>query len=480
MTVGGDLLVGLAAQHVDQVLRTEGVTAGPGAAVDAGQELLRQHGAVDGLRGRQAVVAVAAGLGVLTKIGQQAHATAVGGFAQRQHGIQLAALQPLEFLAGFRRLDEASLLHHVVQAIGHPDFSRQAITASTPGLLVIGLDGTRQIHVCHEAHIRLVDAHAEGDGRHDDHAVLTLEGGLHVAAFGGLQAGMVGTGVKALLLQEGRHLLGAVARRAVDDARFPLVAIADEAQQLLVAIALLDDPVADVGAVEAGDEGLGILQGQPVDDLAAGEIVGGGGERNTRHRRELVCQPAQTDVLGPKVVSPLRDAVRLVNGDQCQLTAMQQRQTSLGQQTLRGHVQQLQFPLAQLTLDVGCLGCRQRGIEVGRCHTQLAQRRHLVLHQRNQRRNDNAHALAHQCRNLIAQRLAAPGGHQHQRVAATGHVFDDVVLQPPERRVAEHLVQDVFGVHPVFRVLRGNAGAVAAGWPASLRSARPADAAGAG
>ena len=56
-----------------------------------------------------------------------------------------------------------------------------------------------------------------------------------------------------------------------------------EAQQLLVAIALLDDPVADVGAVEAGDEGLGILQGQPVDDLAAGEIVGS--ERQARPRR---------------------------------------------------------------------------------------------------------------------------------------------------------------------------------------------------
>ena len=189
--------------------------------------------------------------------------------------------------------------------------------------------------------------------------IATLEGGLHVAAFGGLQAGMVGTGMKALLLQEGRHLLGAIARRAVDDARFPLVAIADEAQQLLVAVALLDDPVADVGAVEAGDEGLGILQGQPVDDLAAGEIVGGGGERNARHRRKLVSQPAQTDVLGPKVVPPLRDAVRLVNGDQRQRAAMQQRQTSLGQQTLRGHVQQLQFTLAQLTLDVGCLGRRQ-------------------------------------------------------------------------------------------------------------------------
>ena len=171
---------------------------------------------------------------------------------------------------------------------------------------------------------------------------------------------MVGTGMKALLLQEGRHLLGAVARRAVDDARFTLVAITDEAQQLLVAVALLDDPVADVGAVEAGDKGLGILQRQPVDDLAAGEIVGGGGERNARHRRELIGQPAQTDVLGPKVVSPLRDAVRLVNGDQGQRAAMQQRQTSLGQQTLRGHVQQLQFTLAQLTLNIGCLGRRQR------------------------------------------------------------------------------------------------------------------------
>ena len=51
MAIGRDLLVGLAAQHVDQVLGTEGMTTGPGAAVDAGQEFLCQHGAVDGLWG---------------------------------------------------------------------------------------------------------------------------------------------------------------------------------------------------------------------------------------------------------------------------------------------------------------------------------------------------------------------------------------------------------------------------------------------
>ena len=171
---------------------------------------------------------------------------------------------------------------------------------------------------------------------------------------------MVGTGMKALLLQEGRHLLGSVARRAVDDTGLPFMTITDEAQQLLIAITLLDDPVADVGAIEAGDEGLGILQGQPVDDLTAGEVVGGGGERNAWHIWKFIGQATQPDVLRPKVVPPLRDAVRLINGNQGQLAAMQQRQTPLGQQTLRGHVQQLQFTLAQLTLDVGSLGRRQR------------------------------------------------------------------------------------------------------------------------
>ena len=42
------------------------------------------------------------------------------------------------------------------------------------------------------------------------------------------------------------------------------------------------------------------------------------------------------------------------------------------------------------------------------------QRRHLVLHQRDQRRDDDARARADQRGDLVADRLAAAGRHQHE------------------------------------------------------------------
>ena len=37
---------------------------------------------------------------------------------------------------------------------------------------------------------------------------------------------------------------------------------------------------------------------------------------------------------------------------------------------------------------------------------------------------------AHQRGNLVAQGLAAAGGHEHERVAAADHAFDDLGLRP--------------------------------------------------
>ena len=54
---------------------------------------------------------------------------------------------------------------------------------------------------------------------------------------------------------------------------------------------------------------------------------------------------------------------------------------------------------------------------------------------------DHAGAGPHQRGDLVAQRLAAAGGHQHQRVAAADQVLDHILLVTAERVVAEHAVQ---------------------------------------
>ena len=74
------------------------------------------------------------------------------------------------------------------------------------------------------------------------------------------------------------------------------------------------------------------------------------------------------------------------------------------------------------------------------------QRADLVVHQRDQRRNNHCDALprllAGDGRNLVTQAFAAAGGHQHQRVATGHHMADDVVLRPAKTRVAKNLLKN--------------------------------------
>lgn len=84
----------------------------------------------------------------------------------------------------------------------------------------------------------------------------------------------------------------------------------------------------------------------------------------------------------------------------------------------------------------------QCGIEKCCAYAELCHRRDLVLHQRDQRRNDNAGTVSHQRRNLIAQRLAAAGWHQYQRVAAGGNVLDDLSLRIAKIAMTENVAQN--------------------------------------
>ncbi len=79
---------------------------------------------------------------------------------------------------------------------------------------------------------------------------------------------------------------------------------------------LLDDGVADVRPVEAGDETGGAVQAEALADVPARLRIGGGGQGEERHRRKELAQAAELEILGAKIVPPLRDAVRLVDGEQ--------------------------------------------------------------------------------------------------------------------------------------------------------------------
>ncbi len=376
-----NLVVLAAAQDVDQVAHAEPLAT----AVHAAQRLLRGHAGIPGIGWLQAIVAVAARLRIgFAEPGQQHLAAALHGFAVAQQVVELGAFQRLALFARLGLLDHLLEQHHVAQAVAEPGFGRFAVAAGTAGFLVIAFHRLGQVGMRHEAHVGLVDAHAEGDGGAHHDAVFAQESALVGRAHLGRQAGVVGQSVHALLAQELGGFLDLASRHAVDDARFIAVA-AQEIQQLALGVVLLHHGVADVGPVEGADEVLGIGQVQPLGDLALGRRVGGGGQRDARHVRPALVQNGELAVFRAEIVAPLRDAMGFVDGEQGNAAARQQGQETAGEQPLGRDVQQFQLAGGQLALYPGGGFAIQGRIQVFGAHAQLAQGFHLVLHQRDQR-----------------------------------------------------------------------------------------------
>ena len=180
---------------------------------------------------------------------------------------------------------------------------------------------------------------------------------------------------------------------------------------------------------------------EPLDDLLARQLVGGRGQRDARHVGKALGDHRQADIFRAEIVPPLRYAMRLVDGEQRDIGPAEQGEAARRQQPLGRDIEQVEIAGEQPPLDLGGFLERQRGIEHRRVDAGFEQGRDLVVHQRDQRRHDDAAAVAQQRRELIAQRLAAAGRHQHQAIAAVGDMADDLLLRAAEGREAEHRVQ---------------------------------------
>jgi len=144
----------------------------------------------------------------LAKVAQQPHTAAVGGFGQAQQRVELAAHDLFELFARRALVDHAALVHHVVQAVGHPRVGGLAVAPGAAGFLVIAFDVFGHVQVRHKAHIGLVDAHAKGNGGHHDHALFAQKFGLIGLTLMRRQAGVIHHRREATRLQGCSDLLG--------------------------------------------------------------------------------------------------------------------------------------------------------------------------------------------------------------------------------------------------------------------------------
>ena len=137
--------------------------------------------------------------------------------------------------------------------------------------------------------------------------------------------------------------------------------------------------------------------------------------------------------------------MRLVHGVEGDLHLPQELDVLVLRQGLRRHVQQLGLAGEQVLADLVDLLARERGIEEVRDAPlpghEAAEQVDLVLHQGDQRGDDNGRAFHHQSRQLITQRLAASGGHQDEGITPSDQVRDDLLLVRLEGIVAEKLLE---------------------------------------
>ena len=184
-----------AAQHVDDVAHAEAVVE----AVHARQRLLGVDRGVVGLRRVEADVAVAAVVAqVFAEVAEQHAAAAGGGLGVAHHAVELVQLDA-HVIGGVgtgrdAALDEAARDGCVAEAEEQEGLGGQAVAPRPAGLLVVALDVLGQVVVHHEAHVALVDAHAEGDGGDHHGGLVAGEGVLHRGALLGRHAGVVGGG----------------------------------------------------------------------------------------------------------------------------------------------------------------------------------------------------------------------------------------------------------------------------------------------
>ena len=101
----------------------------------------------------------------LAEIGEQRLPPAARRFAQRNQRVEPLAVDALLLVGGVALVDLHAAQPDVAHAVERQRIGGQPVAAGAADLLVIALDIGRHVGVQHEAHVGLVDAHAERDGR---------------------------------------------------------------------------------------------------------------------------------------------------------------------------------------------------------------------------------------------------------------------------------------------------------------------------
>ena len=186
--------------------------------------------------------------------------------------------------------------------------------------------------------------------------------------------------------------------------------------------------------------------------LGGGREAGDGGHGDALALRQFLDEAGGIEIVGPEVMTPFGQAVRLVEDPAADLTRLQHPSERDIAQLLRGAIEDGDLAQADSFQHLAALRSGQQAVECRRVEAPGLEDQivHLILHQGLQRREHErqlaAAQITHQGRQLEAQRLAAAGGQDGELRAVRHPVGDDGALKTaavgvpgfrPELRQAE-------------------------------------------
>ena len=208
-----------------------------------------------------------------------------------------------------------------------------------------------------------------------------------------------------------------------------------------VVVSRLVDGKVEVVAAESLDLHVGFLargfaEAQLADDVGAD--IGGGGGRDGEDGDvgEAVERVPDVEVVGA-VMSPLADAVRLVDSEKGQFRAGDRLEEGRVPESFGGNVHELVVAVRhRREAEVHFVG-RDGRVEEGGGDVAFFECGDLILHQGDERRDDERRAREEEGGELVAEGLTGAGRHDDDGVASVDDLFDGLVLPVSEGVIAE-------------------------------------------
>ena len=192
-----------------------------------------------------------------------------------------------------------------------------------------------------------------------------------------------------------------------------------------------------VRAIERAHENPWGTDEQLFRDFRSRRGVRGRGHRDHLDAAERFGDLAQAQIFRAEVVAPLRDAMRLVDGEKIDPGLPQGGDRVVAQEPLGRDIEKPQRTLLEAARDPAAFVGIGRGIEARRLNSGLAQLGDLVAHQRDQRRDHQSEPAADDGGELEEKRLAAAGRHDREHVLAGEGGGEDILLSGTKIREAE-------------------------------------------